>query len=124
MIDGTPRPDHGDGWRERVCSRCSASWVGHTTDGPTWCPWCERRAELEQEMERRDLLDPPHLRSDAGSQRYEALDDVDRAIWDRTRGQTRGTDSVAWWAHRLGRAVADGFITQDEADRALRKVLG
>jgi hypothetical protein len=74
-------------------------------------------------MERRELLDPPHLRSDAGNPRYDALSDVQKAVWDRTRGQTRGTDSVAWWVARLERAVDVGLITRDEAEQAMRKVL-
>jgi hypothetical protein len=74
-------------------------------------------------MERRDLLDPPHLRTDAGHDRYDALDDLDKAVWDRTRGQNRGADAVLQWVARLGRAVADGVITHAEAETALRKVV-
>lgn len=122
MLNGVPRPDHGDGWRERVCSKCSASWVGHTSDGDRWCPWCERLDELSDALRRRELLDPPQLRTDDGNGRYEALDEPQRAVWDRTRGQVRGTESLAWWIARLARAVDDGLITEDEADRALRRV--
>lgn len=124
MLNGVPRPDHGDGWAERVCSRCSASWVGHTTDGPDWCPWCERLQELSEALRRRELLSPPHLRSDDGSERYEALNEPQKAVWDRTRGQVRGTDTIAWWIARLRRAVVDGLITEDEADQAMRRVAG
>jgi hypothetical protein len=44
-LDGVPRPDHGDGFRQRRCAACGAGWVGHIDDG-----------------ERRMLLDPPWRR--------------------------------------------------------------
>jgi hypothetical protein len=59
-----------------------------------------------------------------GSERYDALSDADRAVWDRTRGQTRGSESVVMWAARLGRAVAAGLITTHEMNAAIRKVTG
>jgi hypothetical protein len=124
MLHGVPRPDHGEGWVEMVCPRCKASWVGHVTDGDGWCPWCDRRAELAREMERRELLEPPWSHSDHGAERYDALTDVQKAVWDRTRGQVRGTDTVIWWVARLGRACADGLITRDEMTTAIRKVTG
>lgn len=122
MIDGIPRPDHGAGWQERVCQHCQAGWIGHQTDGPDWCPWCERRQELEAEMRRRELLNPPWLHTDRGNARYDTLTDVDKAVWDRTRGQTRNADSVASWVALLARAVADGVITADEARTAAKRV--
>jgi hypothetical protein len=121
MLDGYPRPDFGDGWRERVCSTCSAGWVGHERDGD-WCHWCEAAAARQKTAERALLLDPPWLRSSAGDPRYDDLDDVGKAVWDRTRGQTRGTDSVITWAARLRRAVDADLITAAEADRALRRI--
>lgn len=121
MIDGYPRPDFGDGWHERVCSTCSASWVGLVADGD-WCHWCEVADERLRVDTRAVLLDPPWLRSDAGSTRYDALSDLDRAVWDRTRGQSRGTDSLVTWAARLRRAVETELITAAEADRALRRI--
>ena len=45
--DGMPRPDHGPGWRDRLCRACGASWVGHERDGEEWCPWCEQAAERQ-----------------------------------------------------------------------------
>ena len=122
MIDGRPRPDHGPGWHERVCRVCGADWVGHQRDGDEWCGWCEDSLIRRAAAERAELLDPSWLRSDAGNPRYEALDDTDRAIWDRTRGQSRGADSLAAWAGRLRRAVDGGLITRHEAERAMRKV--
>jgi len=121
MIDGTPRPDHGPGFYERICATCSASWVGHERDGD-WCPWCEAEIERRRALDRSLLLDPPWLRSSVGTERYDALSDVDKAIWDRTRGQARGRDSLVSWAARLGRAVDTELISEDEAERALRRL--
>jgi hypothetical protein len=70
------------------------------------------------------LLDPPWLQSDAGSMRYDELSEIDKAVWDRTRGQIRGTDSVVAWVARLRRGVDAELITQNEAEAAMRKVTG
>jgi hypothetical protein len=120
VLNGTPRPDHGPGFSERVCATCSASWVGN--DSGDWCPWCDAAAQLQVAAERRLLLDPPWLRTSSGSSRYDALSDVQRAVWDRTRGQKRGGDSVLSWMQRLGRAVAAGLVDESEARAAIRKV--
>lgn len=122
MLNGTPRPDHGEGWTERVCPHCDAGWVGHQTDGDDWCPWCQTRLELETEMRRSELLNPPWLHTDHGNPRYDALNVTDGAVWDRTRGQRRDTDSIVAWVAQLARAVQDGVITDSEADTAMRKV--
>lgn len=119
MIDGVPRPDHGPDMVERVCADCSASWVGRVDDG---CGWCERREERLRADTRAMLLNPPSLRSDAGHPRYDALDDVGKAVWDRTRGQTRGADSIAAWLSRLVRAVEAELITEADARRAIERV--
>jgi hypothetical protein len=69
----------------------------------------------------RELLDPPWLSTDEGSPRYDSLTDVQKAVWRRTRGQTRAVDSLAEWVHRLARAVAMGWISKEEADSALSR---
>ena len=118
-IDGLPRPDHGPGMVQRVCDACKAGWVG-AADDP--CQWCiDRDLDLVAD-ERRLLLDPPWLRSDAGSSRYDQLTEVDKMVWDRTRGQSRGADSVLTWVARLRRAVDTGLVTRREAEKAIRRV--
>ena len=117
-LDGIPRPDHGPGMQQRVCPDCKAGWVGLAEDP---CGWCADAAERQVADERRLLLDPPWLRSSAGDPRYDALSEVDKAVWDATRGQTRGADSLKVWAERLARAVTSGLITRHEADRALTR---
>jgi hypothetical protein len=62
------------------------------------------------------------LRSSAGHPRYDALDDAGKAVWDRTRGQSRGADSIAAWVGRLERAVETELITEHEARRAIERV--
>jgi hypothetical protein len=118
---GIPRPDHGDGMYQLVCDACGAGWVG-VDEEP--CYWCERSLALLQEGQRAMLLDPPWLQSDAGSMRYDELSEIDKAVWDRTRGQIRGTDSVVAWVARLRRGVDADLITQNEAEAAMRKVTG
>jgi uncharacterized Zn finger protein (UPF0148 family) len=61
-LDGVPRPDHGDGFRQRRCAACGAGWVGHIDDGDDWCPWCEKAGARQIDDERRMLLDPPWRR--------------------------------------------------------------
>lgn len=118
-IDGLPRPDHGPGIVQRACRDCGAGWVG-APDDP--CAWCAQAAERQLLEERKLLLDPPWLRTSAGDLRYEELSEIDRAIWDRTRGQSRGTDSVEQWVRRLGRAVQADLITKAEADGAIDRL--
>ena len=69
------------------------------------------------------LLFPPWLHSDEGSPRYDALSEVDKLVWDRTRGQVRGHDSLRTYAERLARAVQSGLVTADEARRAWARAL-
>ena len=120
--NGTSRPDHGPGFRNRLCGTCGAGWVGHERDGDDWCPWCEKAQARQVDDQRRLLLHPPWLRSDAGNPRYDDLSEADKAVWDRTRGQTRGASSVVMWAARLRRAVEAGWISEGEADKAMRRV--
>jgi hypothetical protein len=122
--DGTPRPDHGPGWRNRTCATCSAGWVGHERDGQEWCPWCEDAQERQEAAERLLLLSPPWLASNHRHVRYDGLSEPDRAVWDRTRGQSRNAGSVLAWLQRLERAVSVDLITQREAEHAIRRVHG
>jgi hypothetical protein len=112
------RPDHGPEFWNLRCVLCGAGWVGCRFDP---CTWCLDRLELAREQARRELLPPPWLRSDAGTSRYDDLSEVDKAVWDRTRGQRRDTDSLAAWAVQLRRAVAEGTVTADEAEQAIRR---
>lgn len=120
-IVGRRRREYGPNVYDVRCDRCGAGWCGEDGDS---CERCERTLERLQADQRRLLLDPPWLHSDAGHPRYDELSDVDRRVWDRTRGQTRGTDSVEAWAGRLARAVQSGLITQAEARAAFDRAKG
>jgi hypothetical protein len=117
--DGYPRPDHGVDYVDRVCATCGASWVGHPDAG---CWWCEAAVARLRVAQRAVLLDPPWLATSAGHPRYDALDEAGKAVWDRTRGQSRGVDAVTTWIGRLERGVAAGLIGEQEARRAIRRV--
>lgn len=110
------RPDHGEECFDLRCVACGATWVGAAFDP---CGWCERERERLVADQRRQLLDPPWLASDAGDPRYDELSALDQAVWDRTRGQRRDADSLEIWVGRLARAVEAGVITEDEARRAV-----
>jgi hypothetical protein len=113
VIDGRPRPDFGPGKVERACA-CGAGWIGLADDPCWWCAQAERR---QLEDQRRRLLWPDWM-ADQGA-RYDDLSPVDKAVWDRTRGITRGEDSVKAWTGRLLDSVAAGIITDAEARAAL-----
>lgn len=115
MIDGRPRPDHGPGQIEHVCT-CGGSWVGPVDEA---CWWCARSSALQLEHYRRDLLWPDWMIPQGPA--YDSLTDVDRAVWDQTRGIVRGADSVKAWTRRLLEAVDADVITATEARAALSR---
>ncbi len=106
-------------WIDRRCEVCGATWTGLYADDPAWCWWCERRDEQLVADQRQMLLWPEQPERGRG---YEALDDVGKAVWDRTRGQSRGSDAITTWVGRLERAVEAEVITADEARQAIRRV--
>ena len=114
-IDGLPRPDHGEGMIQRVCD-CGAGWVGLPDDE---CGWCYEAHLRQLEEQRRRLLWPEWMIKPGP--RYDELSEVDQAVWDRTRGQTRDAGSIEAWAERLARAVRSGLITAAEAETALTR---
>lgn len=111
----TPLP----GGYDLCCDACGATWVGHEGTQCDWCFAASRDPRLEQ---RRVLLFPPWLHSDAGDPRYDALGAIDQAIWRHTRGQCGDVDSRRGWGERLARAVMAGLITEAEALAALDRV--
>lgn len=74
------------------------------------------------EDERKALLWPPWATNGEGA-RYEALDDVGKAVWRQTRGQRVDTDTQERWIEDLRNAVARKFITAEDAHTAIRKVM-
>ena len=114
--NGVPRPDHGPGMVQIVCADCGAGWVGPVGDP---CAWCADRLTHDVADTRRVLLWPDWL-AEQGP-RYDELGELDRAVWDRTRGIVRGADSLEAWRRRLAEAVAIGLVTRDEAHGALAR---
>jgi hypothetical protein len=100
-----------------TCGWCGATW--DLDEGYT-CRWCVEALEAMQADQRRRLLWPDWA-SDPGD-RYDELTAVDRAVWDRTRGITRGEGSVAAWTTRLMTAADAGIVTRDEATAALDRI--
>jgi len=107
-----PRPDHGAGMWDMRCEACGAGWVGPYGDE---CSWCEEREERQRRDERESLLRPAWLDTSDGDGRYDALSDVDKAVWNRTRGIATNSGAVNGWLERLARAVACGLVTEPEA---------
>ena len=114
-----PRPDHGPGMCDLVCQTCGAGWVG-PTGAP--CSWCEEREERQRRDERENLLRPAWLDTRDGDGRYDALSDVDKAVWNRTRGIATNDGPVETWVARLARAADSGLITDAEARNAIRQI--
>lgn len=119
-----PRPDHGPGMWDLRCAvaSCDAGWVGRVGDP---CSWCVAREERQRDEERKSLLHPSHLATSDGDARYNNLSDVDKAVWNRTRGivgRDRHDGPATDWAHRLSAAVVGGTITEAEAEAAVRRL--
>ena len=96
--------------------KCGASWLGYPWER---CDWCVRRGDQAIAHFRKDLLQPEWLQ-DQGT-RYWELDEVDRRIWNQTRGIPQGQHLSREWAKQLAQAVEDDLITLHEALGALRK---
>ena len=111
------------------CSKCAAP-ADKLIGAYAYCWGCAEallepiRLRLEsidraRELRRENLLHPAWLRSDAGLPRYDSLSDLDKRVWNQTRGQTSEPQSVMAWAMALFEAVRDELLTTDEAERAL-----
>jgi hypothetical protein len=122
MADGTGQPtgrrrdEYGPTIYDLTCDTCGATWCGETGDP---CQWCQESLQRLLEDQRTTLLWPPWLHNGNGP-RYDELSDVDRQVWDRTRGVS-SQGSVTTWIDRLGRAVTSGLVTQTEATAAIRR---
>ena len=75
-----------------------------------------------QDDARHELLYPSWATSRNGP-RYDDLSDVDKEVWRKTREQREDADSVVTWLEALTAAVRLGEITQDDAERAIKRVV-
>ncbi len=67
-----------------ICDTCGATW--DTTDNDT-CNWCATAVQRMVADQRHALLSPEWLTKQGD--RYNQLDDIDKQIWDHTRGISR-----------------------------------
>jgi len=74
-----------------------------------------------EDDERRRLLFPPWSTNGNGPA-YDALSDVDKAVWRKTRGQRNDDDSLATWLNELAIAVRRGDISAGDAAAAITRV--
>jgi hypothetical protein len=117
---GPLRPDWGDGWAELECDVCQATWTGPIGEP---CEYCHLWHQRALETQRQQLLYPDHLQTSAGDPRYDNLScDESRQVWDATRGQRRGADSIVAWTRRLADAVQAELITPRQAEQAMRRI--
>ena len=93
---GPLRPDWGPRYADLQCSVCEATWVGPIGES---CSWCADALEHMQQWQAEILL-APEL-PDVDDDRYEA--------------------AATAWAERLGRGVAAGLVTPQQAMAALQR---
>ena len=73
-----------------------------------------------EDEERKRLLFPPWAIN--GGPRYDSLSDIDKKVWNATRGQTGDADSIVAWLRELRDAVARGDVTDDDARKAIKRI--
>jgi hypothetical protein len=115
---GRALPEYGPRHILLSCTVCGAGWVGRYGER---CHWCQTALQRQLADQRAELLWPSWQASDAGAPRYDELSEVDRRVWDRTRGQGHGAGSRRAWCRRLAGAVRAGLVTFDEAEAAMRR---
>ena len=74
-----------------------------------------------QEDERKALLWPEWASNGYGPW-FDALDEVNQAIWRQTRGQDATPAIMMTWVQKLGDAVERGDITDVQARAAVKRV--
>jgi hypothetical protein len=114
---GPLRLDYGPTWADLECDVCGATWVGELDDP---CGWCEDRAARDLQDVRRAILWPDW--SIPQGERYDDLSELDRLVWDTTRGIRRGAAVEHAWAERLRQAVEAGIITPAEAEAVINRI--
>jgi hypothetical protein len=100
------------------CPVCAATWIGQPGED---CGWCLAAVERQRAEQRRRLLWPDQLPTGDDGPPHEQLSELDRRVWDTTRGQRRGEGARRAWIERLARAVTAGLITRDEATAAVQR---
>ena len=96
--------------------KCGASWLGYWHEA---CDWCWKRKQAQWVGIKADLLNPPWMHSQGP--KYRELSEVDRLVWDTTRGIKRGTDVERQWMADLQECYDLGLLTENEMARAIGK---
>ena len=108
--------------------KCGASWLGYAFER---CDWCYARKQAHWESEKAELLNPSWMHNQGP--KYHELTEVQRMVWDTTRGIKRGagltqdwlhmtlTDVERDWLNDLHECQEIGLITEHEMVRAIAK---
>ena len=96
--------------------KCGASWLGHWYER---CDWCHARKQKALEAYRQEILHPPWLQKQGP--KYWELSEIDRQVWNRTRGIQVTENLVDEWGMAIAQAYADELVTLEEAGKALKK---
>lgn len=83
------------------------------------CSWCWKRDQVALQMHREALLQPAWL-YDQGP-KYQQLSDVDKRIWNQTRGIKAVADVEQDWLNTLHESEQSGHITAVEMARVIGK---
>ena len=112
MIRHIPNTPPHDVWVS--CQSCGADWLGQSFDDE--CEWCSDISAVLNRSDRQRLIFPEFI---TWGDSYWELSPIDRTVWATTRG-FHG-DFLGVWQRKLYRAVADGFITDQLAAKALER---
>jgi len=106
---GTTQPE----WQR---CKCGAGWLGHYWER---CDWCWSLQELALVQRRKQLLQPDWMQKQGP--KYWELSEVDRQVWDTTRGIQRGANVEEQWGRELVEAVEAEIISPDEYMGVLKR---
>src|SRR4030095_15244710 len=96
--------------------RCGATWMGYRWEA---CNWCVKRDLINLQVYRQKLLQPEWMHNQGP--KYQQLSDVDKRIWNETRGIKPVADVEKDWMNHLNEAEQAGHITADEMARVIAK---
>ena len=89
--------------------KCGASWLGDFWEA---CDWCWKRQQSDYELWKQELLEPAWLVTQG--LKYFELSEVDREVWNVTRGIPPSYDIQGQWELRMQGAADAKLITPDE----------
>lgn len=96
--------------------KCGASWLGHWYEA---CDWCYARKQAQWETRKAELLHPSWMNNQGP--KYHELSEVDRLVWNATRGLASGEHVTRDWMNDLQQCLDIGLITEQEFTRAMAR---